>query len=630
MAAKADRLERLVRELRAASRPMSARALAAMLQVTDRSIRSYVKELNAGQDEVLIRSTPSGYQLDHRVYRIRREREARRPARQGSDPRGRLNELTRILLTSPQECEVFELADRLFVSPSTLEGDLGRVRLILRDHELTLVRRGAYVNVDGPLRRRRRLIRQILLAPVNDELESDRRRTHLTRRRELTRGVRTVLANNDIVLNEYVLLNLCTHLYVAVEGYPAEYAGRAAYDADIITAARAVTDWVNRWAEHRLPESETDFVASFLAVSTHRDADGEGLNPAVLAAVRDCVLRLDDHFLLRLYDGDDSLIGLAIHVQAMAARLRAGQRIDRPFGADLQLGHPLVHELSVYFSHAMESALKVEIPSAETDFLALHLGARLQQLMDAEQQVTITLVVPRFGSVADDAVRRLNEGLHALAVVERLVTEIDPEVSRRPSDVVVTAVDLDVDPSVPVVRISPLCTREEVDAVRQAVLEERVRAQRHQVWSALVAFTDEHLFTHIRSPLSREEAIGTCHSLLVRAHAVDEQHLADVMDRERRASTAFSDRFAMPHSLYMDAARTALAVLTCTRPIPWGDHEVNLVIMLAVSPKDRAVFRDVLDELVRILSDPVGVDALIGAGTNYSRLMETMRELVIG
>ncbi|WP_180272039.1 HTH domain-containing protein [Actinomyces ruminis] len=222
---KADRLERLLRELHAASRPVSVRALAAMLQVTDRSIRSYVRELNDGQDDDLIRSTPYGYQLDRRVYRIRRENAARRSARQSLDQRGRLNELARILLTASQECEVFELADRLFVSPSTLEADLGRVRLLLRDHELTLTRHGSYVRIDGPQQRRRRLIRQILLSPGDDDLDSDQQRTHLARQRELTRGVRAVLADHGVALNEYVLLNLCTHLYIALRGTPSTLPG---------------------------------------------------------------------------------------------------------------------------------------------------------------------------------------------------------------------------------------------------------------------------------------------------------------------------------------------------------------------------------------------------------------------
>ena len=178
--------------------------------------------------------------------------------------------------------------------------------------------------------------------------------------------------------------------------------------------------------------------------------------------------------------------------------------------------------------------------------------------------------------------------------------------------------------------ISPLCTRHEVDVVRQTVLEERQRAKRHQVWSALLAFTDESLYLHTEGAMSQDEALRTCHSMLMRVGAVDEGHLADVLDRERRSSTAFGGRFAMPHSMYMDARRTALAILTSSRAIGWGQFDVNLVIMMAVSPRDRAVFRDVLDELVRILSDPAGVDALLLAGASYGRLLTALRAQTLG
>lgn len=245
--------------------------------------------------------------------------------------------------------------------------------------------------------------------------------------------------------------------------------------------------------------------------------------------------------------------------------------------------------------------------------------------MDAEQLVTITLVLPRFGTIADDAVRRLTQGLHGQAVVERLVTEIDAEVSRRPSDLVVSAVDLDVDPSVPVVRISPLCSGHDLDLVRRTVLDERRRAQRHRVWSALVAFTDERLFEHVEEELTRDGVLERAFGLLRAAGAVGPAFLDDVRDRERRSPTAFGGRFAIPHSLYMDAERTALCVLVLAHPVPWGASAVDLVITLAVGPQERAVFRDVLDELVRVLSDPVGVDALVSAGMHYAGFMAALR-----
>lgn len=72
MVTKALRLEQLLRSLDTAARPLPGHTLASLLDVTDRSIRSYVKELNDANGEELIRSTPSGYQLDRRVYRKRR------------------------------------------------------------------------------------------------------------------------------------------------------------------------------------------------------------------------------------------------------------------------------------------------------------------------------------------------------------------------------------------------------------------------------------------------------------------------------------------------------------------------------------------------------------------------------
>ena len=69
MGTRGDRLERLIRQLETAEGPVPARALAAALHVTDRSIRSYVRQLNGAGERELIVSTPAGYRLDRRVLR---------------------------------------------------------------------------------------------------------------------------------------------------------------------------------------------------------------------------------------------------------------------------------------------------------------------------------------------------------------------------------------------------------------------------------------------------------------------------------------------------------------------------------------------------------------------------------
>ena len=58
MGTRGDRLERLIRQLETAEGPVPARALAAALHVTDRSIRSYVRQRNGAGALPPIAPTP--------------------------------------------------------------------------------------------------------------------------------------------------------------------------------------------------------------------------------------------------------------------------------------------------------------------------------------------------------------------------------------------------------------------------------------------------------------------------------------------------------------------------------------------------------------------------------------------
>ena len=94
-----------------------------------------------------------------------------------------------------------------------------------------------------------------------------------------------------------MLLDLCTHLYIALEDLPTSYGEPAAAPARILRAAEAVVRGVEEWSGRRLPAPETGFVSAFLLVSTHQALDAAALDPRVASAVREGALRLDDHFL---------------------------------------------------------------------------------------------------------------------------------------------------------------------------------------------------------------------------------------------------------------------------------------------------------------------------------------------
>ncbi|MGB4272977.1 MAG: PTS sugar transporter subunit IIA, partial [Propionicimonas sp.] len=116
---------------------------------------------------------------------------------------------------------------------------------------------------------------------------------------------------------------------------------------------------------------------------------------------------------------------------------------------------------------------------------------------------------------------------------------------------------------------------------------------------------DPEFFIHVPLVNSKEDALAImCHQL-VAAGVVHDNFYDDVLDREQRSSTAFGGPFAIPHSMFMDARRTAIAVLVTDRAVPWGSSSVRLVVLFALSPDGRQIFRDVLDKLIGLLAEPL-------------------------
>jgi lichenan operon transcriptional antiterminator len=199
-----------------------------------------------------------------------------------------------------------------------------------------------------------------------------------------------------------------------------------------------------------------------------------------------------------------------------------------------------------------------------------------------------------------------------------VVTSLSHDWSTLTADLVVSVIDLDDQVGVPVVRISPFLTDDDLDRVVAAVRAERVRGGRRRLRANLVSLLDPALFHRVDSLPGSLEAISLMCSTLEREGYAGEGFRADVLDREHRSSTAFGGQFAIPHSLYLDAAKTGISVLVSREAIPWDGSAVRLVLMFSVSPEGRPVFRDVLDELIGVLNAPANITTLLAADDHHA------------
>ena len=121
--------------------------------------------------------------------------------------------------------------------------------------------------------------------------------------------------------------------------------------------------------------------------------------------------------------------------------------------------------------------------------------------------------------------------------------------------------------------------------------------------------------------------MATAANMLEQADAVGPGFLAQVKERERLSTTAFTSGAAIPHTIEMTAARTAIAVCLADRPIDWEGTPVTLVAMLCLSADSRDAFGDVFDAVIKALVDPVKVAHLAAAGS-YDEFVATVLDVL--
>ncbi|HBX82491.1 MAG: PTS sugar transporter subunit IIA [Propionibacteriaceae bacterium] len=632
-----DKRQALLEALLRAPRPLSGEELASRLQVSPRMIRNYVRDLNCRR--VVVQASHRGYEVDPVAY-------ADYQASQGvslipDTPDRRLQYLARSLVQAPAPVSIHDLAGELFVSESTLEADLTRARDLFRQHDIALKRDHEYVWTLGPERSRRRLVRQLLhdaaqgLIPATYQaFAAEYSHVNLRQLRDL---VASTIESCALEFNEFALSDLLVHLTITIDRVRAGHTLPQAEwspprtDPLVLDLSQRLTDAVEGNFQVRLPEAEFQALYGVIAVRAVRNSQQEAAELVVDPTIRTMVAEILDDVAARYLLGPSDpamLLNLALHVQNMILRANSGLSLVNPLGEDFKNKHPLVHDLALYFAQRVETRTGVEVAPGEVDYLSMHMGMQYMRFLDQRDVVSITLVAPKYYEMVQSLADKLTRKLAGQAIIEEIATTMDFDFADVTSDLIVSVVDPGGHASAPVIRVSPFLSSEDLDGVLSAVRTERQRNARRRVRATLGTLIDPQLFFHVPTMPAKEQALELMCDRMGEAGYTEAGFLADVLDRERRSATSFGGEFAIPHSMHMDANATAISVLISDKGIPWGSSSVRLVLLFALSPDGRQTFRDVLDELIRLLSDGSNITALVEASADSATFLAALMRLL--
>lgn len=630
-----DRHEQLTDALAQHGGWATAADLSARLGVTDRSIRGYVAALNASSSNPLIESSPSGYRLDRGEWARRLRDERSDPA---ATPAARASAMLRALIDAPPDSEgvdIYELADRLHVSDSTLESDLARARSRAGASGLTIVRTRERVQLEGPETARRRLIGALFREEANRGMREVDRIESWFAAGDLTAFKTSLIARlvaDGYEINDYGLGTVLLHLAIAVDRTHARHAlpDRALGDADEGRFTAMLDQLVEEHFGIRLAPGDLDYLGFLLGTRVATagvDAGPPPIDDEQRDAVRRIVEKAAREYLVDLEGDDDFLLRLAMHIRQLIRRAQEGSYSRNPLTRSIKSGYPMIYELAVYIARELQQTEGIVVPEDEIAYLAMHLGARLEEQRQSDQAVTATIVAPAYHRLHLELLHRVELAIGADLRIEQLDTRSDVDWDDLPGDLVISVIEPPA-PSDRILVVHPFLGDSDVRSIQTAVSRIRRGRRRARLAERLATYFDERLFFRELYAPDAEAMIRTLGGQMVGVGVIDDAYVTGAIERERLSSTAFTEGLAMPHAMAMTAERTSIALVLNSTSMPWGEARVEVIAFIAFSESGRASFQEVFDQLVEVFSDRDNVRGLVARATDVPSLIAELTRLI--
>lgn len=243
--------------------------------------------------------------------------------------------------------------------------------------------------------------------------------------------------------------------------------------------------------------------------------------------------------------------------------------------------YPLEYDIAIFFADRFNRLTGCVVGQDEVGFFAVHIIRAMETKMMRTKR-KVALVNP-FGKPVKELIRKRLEdmGECQLEIGENYSVFDMPACFPKDILAVLTTVPLQAAPAdVPVILCRNFLDYHEKEKLLTVVRDQEVSSVGNYFKRL---FKPSLFFTEMEYDSPRSVLEFMCGQLRDQGY-VGDTFLESVMGRENVASTVFETGFAIAHDMENTAIQTAVSVCTLKERIAWGDGSVKMVFLLALAP----------------------------------------------
>ena len=606
---------------------MTGTMLSEAIDCSIKTLQNEIKDLKntlEAYDIEILSMTSRGYQLfihDENLYQefkqtlIREEEQA-----DFNHQTYRINFILSELLKSEEYMKADQLADAMFVSRSSISGDIKIVRKILEKYHLTMDHKPNYgMRVTGNEKDKRDCI-------IKEQLALDKGK--LSIRKEWIPIISDIVVENLMKskyrISDVVLQNLVIHICVAIqrmhEGiYVEQTRGIQGYGPEQ-TIARNILQELSERFQFQMQEEEVLFLALHL-LGKRSYEENDLISTQIDTLVNNMLEEIKAKTNIDFYGDVELKISLALHMVPLLVRLENHMQLKNTMVQDIQTSFPLAYDVAVIAAAYIQKIKEVSISNDEIGYLAVHFSlslAKKEQKRNPKKVLIICnarrgdylMMQHMFLKEFSDMISDL-EIMNALEIREHDMSCYD----------CIFATFLN-HPDIPAnaQRINFFLDHKDIQRIQRVLSGESGAKE-------LIKYFHEECFVGNLKANDYAGVMKEMCKLACEQNDFDEDLYMACMRRENLGSTAYGHLIALPHPDRLISRKTLVITAILKDAIMWSEQKVQMVFLICVEKGNHKDLQLLFECISKFMMEETSVQEVIRKG-NYQTFIAHLEQLI--
>ena len=607
----------LIKYLSENNKPINSIELAHALNISSRSVKNYVHEINELYGKNIILSSRLGYELNptSNYFLLLSKEDATIP--QTLEERS-FYIIKQLVLNHSKQIEIFDLCDYLCVSYSTIKSIISKMNKTFSTYHIEFSCENDCVVMHGDEINKRKLLSYV----INEESKNSFMNTAILKSNfssididKLQEIILSTFKDHNFYLNDFSAINLLLHLLIIIDremnGNHLN-SGKDEFEFDTLQEKEFLNDLQFRLeSSFHIKINQFERLEIYMLFKANANFSLSSSNTNLSDVVGTDIIELTQKYVkdinsLYMIDlsSDTFTTPFALHLKNLLFRAEEGRFTSNPMADIIKNNSPVIFDIAIYISLDLMDRFHLNINEDETAFLAMHVGAEVERQADNKTKIPVILICPNYHDLVQQTMNKImmnfGKQINLLGCAHN---EEDIDKFNSSYAMLLTAIPIHRALSnVSIVYFSPINLSSQFDMIQNAILKCQEEYRDSKLKINFHNFFEDDLFVANPNLKTKQQIITyLCDKLLCKNY-VDSDFEENVYRRENAATTAFGN-IAIPHSAEMNAIKTSVAVAVSKNGFQWGNNTVHVVFLLAINKADRRNFRYLYESLISLFSD---------------------------